>query len=177
MKNYSSITATSQGVVTYDFNGNAQMQRYEKTFQAKSAHKSVRVKASNDAVEKLHLNLIQRQMYRRLMYGLTEYAPEQIASMSPSILTKIVEDYKKAKRALHILKAKKYFKHETNLFKAIFPHARLGEKDHDWFLEIPKEVTLKKLGISTTEVIEEFIRRRLLPRDFFSLTFDNTCLS
>lgn len=176
MKNYSSITATAQGVIAYDLNGNAQMQRYEKTYQAKSAQKSPKVQATSVAIEKLHLNLIQRQMYRRLMYGLKEYAPEQVASMSPSIITKIVEDYKKAKRALHVLKAKTFYKNETNLIKAIFPHAHLGEKDHDWFLEIPKDITLKKLGISTQEVIEEFIRRRLLPKDFFSLTLQNANL-
>lgn len=176
MKNYSSITATAQGVIVYDLNGNAQMQRYEKTYQSRSIQKSVKVQTTSDTVEKLHLNLIQRQMYRRLMYGLTEYQPEQIAAMSPSILTKIVEDYKKAKRALHVLKAKTFYKHETNLISAIFPNAHLGEKDHDWFLEIPKEITLKKLGISTQQVIEEFIRRRLLPKDFFSLTLQNAAL-
>jgi len=108
-------------------------------------------------------------MYRRLMYGLKEYTPEQVASFSPSTLSRIVADYKKAKQYLHILKAKKLFGPETKIINAIFPHAKIGEKDFDWFIDLPKSATLRNLGISTREVIDEFVRRKLLPKNFFSL--------
>lgn len=174
MKKYNAITATAQGLIAYDETGNGKMIRYDKMLaRVKAEVRPAHIQKTKDEIEKIHLNLIQRQMYRRLMYGLKEYTPEQVASFSPATLSRIVEDYKKAKRALHVLKAKKFYYAETMLINAIFPHAKVGEKDFDWFLELPKSVTLRSLGISTTEVIDEFIKRRLLPKNFHSLTLQN----
>jgi hypothetical protein len=176
MKKFTNITATAQGLVSYDSNGKVQMERYAHKFQSKSDYKPAHIAKTSSDLEKIHLNMVQRQMFRRLMYGLKEYAPEQIASLSPSALSKIVEDYKKAKRALHIIKAKKYYEAETKLMNAIFPSFNIGSKDHDWFLELPKSVTLRSLGISTKEVIDEFIKRKLLPKHFYKITIQNVNL-
>lgn len=173
MKKKSSITATAQGVVTYDKNGNANLLKYADTYQAKSAFKSKRVQ---ETAERLHLNLVQRQMYRRLMYGLKEYSPEQIATMNPSVIVQLVTDYQKATKCLHVMKAKIFYKNETNLVKSIFPHAKIGERDFDWYMELPKTATLKKLGINTIDIINEFIKRKLLPKNFLSLSPENISL-
>lgn len=175
MKNQ--ITATAQGLLTFDKNGKPLLERYNQKFQSKSDYKPKHIVQTSTDLEKIHLNMVQRQMFRRLMYGLKEYTPEQMAVLSPSIITKIVEDYKKAKRALHIMKAKKYYYAETKLMSAIFPTFNLGEKDHDWFLELPKNVTLRSLGISTKEVIEEFVKRKLLPKNFFNITIQNVSIN
>jgi urease gamma subunit len=168
MQKFASITATAQGYVAYDLNGQAVMFKYDKLVQNKNT-RSNRVKVTQEEIEKIHLNMVQRSMYRRLMYGLKEYAPEQVASFSPSTLSKIVDDYKKAKQYLHILKSKKLFSPETMLMNALFPHAKIGEKDFDWFLDLPKTATLRNLGITTRDVIDEFIRRKLLPKNFYEL--------
>ena len=105
-----------------------------------------------------------------------EYTPEQIAAMSPSSISKVVEDYKKAKRALHVLKAKKYFHAETKLMNALFPNQNIGSKDFDWYLDLPKNVTLRSLGIGTKQVIDEFISRKLLPKNFYSLSPENVSM-
>ena len=168
MQKFASITATAQGYVAYDLNGQAKMFKYDKLVQNKNT-RSNRVKVTQEEIEKIHLNMVQRSMYRRLMYGLKEYAPEQVASFSPSTLSKIVDDYKKAKQYLHILKSKKLFSPETMLMNALFPHAKIGEKDFDWFLDLPKTATLRNLGITTRDVIDEFVRRKLLPKNFYEL--------
>lgn len=174
MNKYPLITATAQGIISYDNNGNQVIERYNKKFQVRtSQQRTAPIQATQSEMEKVHLNLVQRQMYRRLMYGLKEYQPEQIAAMSPATISKIVEDYKKAKRALHVLKAKKHYAAETNLMNALFPNQNIGTKDFDWYLDIPKNVTLRSLGISTKQVIDEFISRKLLPKNFYSLTPEN----
>ena len=104
------------------------------------------------------------------MYGLNEYIPEQLSALSPVSISRIVNDYNKANRALHVMKAKKLYKNETNLINSIFSHVNIGEKDYDWLIELPKSATLKRLGITTREVINEFIKRRLLPRNFYNLS-------
>lgn len=168
MQKFASITATAQGYVAYDFSGQARMFKYDKLVQNKNT-RSNRVKVTQEEIEKIHLNMVQRNMYRRLMYGLKEYSPEQVASFSPSTLSRIVADYKKAKQYLHIMKAKKLFGPETMIMNALFPHAKIGEKDFDWFLDLPKTATLRNLGITTREVIDEFVRRKLLPKNFYEL--------
>lgn len=170
MKKKSIITAASQGLAANDKAGKLSVSKYADTYQSKLNYKSKRVQETSD---KLYMNLVQRQMYRRLMYGLKEYTPEQIAAMSPATISNIVTDYQKASRALHVMKAKAFYKHETNLVRAIFPHAKIGDKDFDWLMELPKTATLKKLGIDTLAIVKEFIRRRLLPENFLTLSVDN----
>jgi hypothetical protein len=170
MKAKTTMTADSQGVGATDKNGKVLLKKYANTYQSKSEYKNKNVQKTADS---LHLNLVQRQMYRRLMYGLKEYSPEQIAAMTPRTITQIVNDYQKASRILHVMKAKIFYKHETNLIKSIFPHAKIGERDLDWLMELPKNVTLKKLGISTKDIVNEFIKRKLLPNNFLELSPEN----
>lgn len=170
MKNKTLITANSQGIAVHDKNGITNLLKYANTYQTKSEYKNKNVQKTAD---NLHLNLIQRQMYRRLMYGLKEYSPEQIAAMTHSTITQVVNDYQKASRILHVMKAKVFYKNETNLVKSIFPHAKIGEKDFDWLMELPKNATLKRLCISTKDIIDEFIKRRLLPKNFLFITPEN----
>jgi hypothetical protein len=170
MKNKTSITATSQGIVAIDKNGRMNLQKYADTYQSKSDFKNKKVQETAD---RIHLNLIQRQMYRRLMYGLKEYSPAQIAAMTPSSISQVVNDYQKSTKVLHVMKAKVYYRKETNLVKSIFPHARIGERDFDWLMALPKTATLKKLGISTKDIIDEFIKRKLLPKNFLTISSEN----
>lgn len=170
MKKFPSVTATAQGIISYDNNGKQIVERYANTYQHKTTFKPKHIAKTAEDLEKIHLNLVQRQMFRRLMYGLKEFTPEQMSTMSPSAVVRIVEDYKKAKRALHVLKAKKFYQAETKLMNAIFPNMNIGSKDFDWYLDIPKNVTLRSLGITTKEVLDDFISRKLLPKNFFTLS-------
>jgi hypothetical protein len=173
MKTKTIITATSQGIIAHDKDGKMNLQKYADSYQSKSDYKNKNVQVTAD---KLHLNFVQRQMYRRLMYGLKEYSPEQIATMNPSVIVQLVTDYQKATKCLHVMKAKIFYKNETNLVKSIFPHAKIGERDFDWYMELPKTATLKKLGINTIDIINEFIKRKLLPKNFLSLSPENISL-
>lgn len=170
MENKTSITAKSQGFSNHDNKKKKNLPKYAESYQAKAEHKNKNVQKTADNI---HLNLVQRQMYRRLMYGLKEYSPEQISAMSYRSITQVVNDYQKASKVLHIMKAKVFYKHETNLIRSIFPHHKIGDRDLDWLMELPRTATLKKLGISTKDVINEFIKRKLLPSDFFSITPEN----
>jgi hypothetical protein len=170
---FNSITASAQGTYATDKNGKVTVERYDKTYQSKSNYKPKHVQ---DAADRIHLNFVQREMYRRLMYGLNEYSPEQIAALSPVSISRIVNDYNKASRTLHVMKAKKLYKNETNLINSIFSHVNIGEKDFDWLIELPKSATLKKLGITTREVINEFIKRKLLPKNFYQISPETVVL-
>lgn len=122
-------------------------------------------------VEKLELNNVQRQMYRRLMYGLNNYSQQERAEMPTNVLAKIIRDYQKAQKILHIMKAKVFYGAETKLFNAIFTNEnqQVKDRDADWMLPIPKDATLNKLGITPKMIVDEFIKRKLLPKNFYEL--------
>lgn len=143
--------------------------KFYKYDSIQTVQQTIRKKKVNNTCEKVNLNAIQREMYRRLMYGLNNYSNEERATMTPVQITKIIKDHEKAKRYLHIMKAKKYYQDETKLMNAIFPHRPTGIKDNDWFLYLPKSVTLNKLNIGPKDIIEEFIKRKLLPTNFYEL--------
>ncbi|NCD06250.1 MAG: hypothetical protein EOL97_09030 [Spirochaetia bacterium] len=157
-----------------DFAQGLNIQQYDKTAQKKSDNRS---KKCNDTLERVDLNIIQRQMYRRLMYGIYDYESEQIGAMSHATIVKIVLDHEKAKRLLHVMKAKKYYEAEDKLINAILPKAKqVSKKDHNWFLPLPKDATLRKLGISTKQIIDRFIEKNLLPKNFYEITPNNITL-
>lgn len=162
------ITATQNGIIKYN-NNQPQFIRYDKTYQSKVKEKKNYSKRVQNSMESVELNIIQRQMYRRLIYGLRDFSEEQIKAMSPGTKYKIIVDYSKAKECLTIMKAKKIYKAETMLLNAIFP-LKTGDRDKDWLLPIPKEYTLRKLGISVKDIINSFINKNLLPKNFFELS-------
>ena len=86
--NYTSITATAQGIVTY-LDGKSEFVKYDKLAQNKISTNK-RVQKTQDS---LYLNLIQRSMYRRLMYGLKEYTPEQIEFFEDKVKKMPPQDY------------------------------------------------------------------------------------
>jgi hypothetical protein len=175
MSKFLSVTATSTGVVYIYENGKSKFEAYGKK-KPEITIRTGKFKDTKLAIKKpkkretFHLNLIQRQMYRRIMYGLKEFSPEQIAVMGPMVEKKIINDYTEGRKAIHVMKAKKLYGVETRLINAIFQHiGNIGKNDHEWLLEIDKKYTLTNLEIGVGEIIDEFIRRRLLPKSFHQL--------
>lgn len=161
-------TATGQGVVYHG--------KYSKLVPYDRVQKPKK-KVSKTSGDNVYLNMMQRGLYRRLMYGLKDYTPDQIACISPASLQKLMDDFRRTKRVLHVMKAKIYYAPHTRLINALLPKdvafEKIGERDYDWFLDLPKTVTLKSLGITTKEVIDELISRKLLPKNFWDITNDN----
>jgi hypothetical protein len=148
--------------------GDKKFYQYGKTtYQNQPSHNATAV----DIEEGLHLNLIQRPMYRRLMYGMKEFSDAQKRAMSPQAIHRIEQDHLRATRFLHIMKAKRYMAAETKLINQIFGENSIRyDKDCDWMEPLPSGVTLRSLKFTTTDVINELIIRKLLPANFLSIT-------
>lgn len=117
------------------------------------------------------LNPIQRNMYRRLMYGLDYYQDYEKRNMSNRTLRSIERDAKKAAFILQRAKVQKLFTYEDMLLNAIFPHAKIGTKPEDYSsVRIPREFTLARLGLTPRKIIDLFISDKLLPDNFFSIS-------
>lgn len=170
MKRIKVISATPQGLL-FQEKGRPVFKRYENTYQHKVKQKSNYNKKVQNTIDSIELNLVQREMYRRLIYGLKDFTPEQVETMSPRTKYQLIVDFSKAQKVLNVMKAKKLYQAETKLFNAMLP-IKTGDRDSDWLLEIPKQYTLKKLGISVRDIINEFIDKNLLPKNFFELKLE-----
>lgn len=161
-------TATPKGIVyRTDVPSQKWFERYEESCQEQIPSYNEKIHNTQNSV---YLNMVQRTMYRRLMYGLNEFSKEELLCLPNSVIAQITDDYKKAKRAVHVIKSKKLYGAETKLIAAMTNKPTLGQNDYDWYLDIPKDFTLKKLRISTKEIIDDFIRRKLLPKNFYDLS-------
>ncbi len=166
VKSIKIASSTSKGILYTSKNGKT-FRKYRPPL--KKSYTQVDFSTDNKDLYNVKLNMVQRGMYRRLLYGLKDYTKKEKESLSTYLKSKIDNEYKVASRVLHVLKAKKYYYAETLLLNAIFPLSDVGQKDYDWYLELPKSATLSKLKITTKEIIDEFIRKKLLPKNFYKL--------
>lgn len=120
----------------------------------------------------LYMNIVQRSMYRRVMYGLKNYSEEQLKSMTDDAKFKIDKDYKYGVRVLNKLKLQVFYEPYNKLIKAMLPHFKEDEEDY-MYHHSPPGVTLKKLNISTKRICEELIKYDLLPKNFFEIEPEN----
>jgi hypothetical protein len=170
MNNIKSISAKAHGVeIYYEHSKKTVTVPYDKSlFQNKSQdiRKEVR--------QGFYMNPIQRNMYRRLMYGLKDYTQAEIASMDKYTQEAISRDYEAAKAVVHKLKYEEYYAPVDKLFNAIFPNAKIGSRPSDiLYAELP---SLKDLKITTKKVCQSLMNAGLLPRNFFSITPETLAL-
>lgn len=168
MSNTKSITATAQGLnIYYERTQNLTTVKYDKSLYQNQRNNSV------NRFGGLHLNPIQRSMYRRVMYGLGDYTPEQIQEMDKKTRSAIDADHKRAKAAIDKMKYELTYAPVDKLFNAIFPHVKIGSKPYDFHVSLP---SLRELRIGTKEVCETLINAGLLPQNFFSISTETLAL-
>lgn len=168
MSNIKSITATAQGLnIFYERTRQLTTVKYDKSLYQNQRNNS------QNRFGGLHLNTVQRSMYRRVMYGLGDYTPEQIQEMDKVTRQAIETDHKRAKTAIDKMKYELTYAPVDKLFNAIFPHVQIGTKTYDFHVSLP---SLRELRIGTKEVCETLIKAGLLPQNFFSITTESLAL-
>lgn len=170
MNNIKSISAKAHGVeIFYEHSKRTVTVPYDKSlFQNKS--QSVRTEQKRG----FYMNPIQRNMYRRLMYGLKDYTQAEIASMDKYTKEAISRDHDAAKSVIQRLKYDEFYGPVDKLFNAIFPNARIGSRPSDiLYAELP---SLKDLKIGTDKVCNALINSGLLPKNFFAITPEKLAL-
>ena len=170
MNNISSISASAKVVKCYYDNAKRTVTvPYDQSlFQNKSQS------ARTEQRRGFYMNPIQRNMYRRLMYGLKDYTQAEIASMDKYTKEVIARDYEAAKSVIHRLKYDEFYGPVDKLFNAIFPHAQIGSRPSDiLYAELP---SLKDLKIGTQKVCKALMNSGLLPKNFFAITPDKLAL-
>ena len=168
MSNIKSITATAQGLnIFYERTKHLTTVKYDKALYQNQRNNPV------NRFGGLHLNTIQRSMFRRVMYGLGDFTPQQIHEMDKATRQAIDADHKRAKAAIDKMKYDLTYAPVDKLFNAIFPHVKIGSRTYDYHVSLP---SLRELRIGTKEVCDTLIKAGLLPQNFFSITTETLAL-
>jgi hypothetical protein len=115
------------------------------------------------------MNTVQYGMYQRLMYGLEIFDKEQLATLDQNTKFAISNMHNRAMDVLNELKYDRTYGYINKLFKVIFPTVELNYykdgKEHK-YTKLP---TLKELKLTTLDIINVWIKNKLLPLDFYNL--------
>lgn len=120
----------------------------------------------NNSTFHVEMNPIQASMFRRVMYGLTRYTPQQLACISEESKQVIREQHARATEALSKLKYERTYGSVDRLLNSIFgSHLTIGFVD----VNPSRLPTLFDLGIRTREIVALFIAEELLPKNFYEI--------
>jgi hypothetical protein len=150
------ITATRTGIAINYENGKSNFIPYNKE----------EVHNSSNTKRYFQMNEIQRNMYRRLMYGLASFTSEEISSLDQPTLFKIKNEHIRATDVVNELKYTKYYGAYNKLLAVIFPHVELDYRKDGKYAEMP---TLRELKITTSDIVNAWINNKLLPLNFYCL--------
>lgn len=119
------------------------------------------------------MNDIQRNMFRRLMYGLASFTSQEISSFDQNTLFRIKNEHLRATDIVNELKYTKYYGDYNKLLAVIFPNVQLDYRKDGKYAELP---TLKELKIKTTDIVDAWINGKLLPLNFYNLNEESLAL-
>lgn len=155
------ITATKSGVsINYEDTGKSSFIKY----------KDIQSSVSDNNHKYLELNVIQKSMFRRLMYGIKAYTPQEVASMDKALIFTIEKEHVRATEVVNKFKYEKHYAAYNKLLSVIFPHVELSYFKDGKYADMP---TLKDLKITTEDIIRLWIENKLLPSNFLSLNVNN----
>jgi hypothetical protein len=160
------ITATSKGI-SINYENRNQKSAFIKYDEANQQQQS---KRSENFFE---MNTIQRNMYRRLFYGMEAFSAEEVKTMSKIDISKISRDHSKAQKIVNQMKYEKYFGDYNKLLAVIFPHVKLDFFKDGQDVSLP---SLKELKITTVNIVDKWIEEKLLPSNFYNLNISNLAL-
>jgi len=156
------ITATNKGIViNYEGSTKSSFVHYEQPVQQVTNNQRVNKQRFYE------MNQIQKSMYRRLLYGLTAYSQEEISTMSPEVVFNIKKDHHRASELINIMKYDMVYESYNKLLSVIFPKVNFSYYKDGQDVSLP---TLKELKISTLDVVDCWIKGKLLPLNFYDLT-------
>lgn len=118
-------------------------------------------------------NQYQNFLYKRALFGLRMYSPEEIQQMTDVRRSRIVKLHKKAQKVLNLYKQETVNTFTNNLFIKLFPNspitkALVGELNFTDSEHVNK-MDFKVLGISKECIINRLIKEKILPKNFYEL--------
>lgn len=168
------ISANSNGIViSYGDANKHQFMRYETPSHIKKIQLEGTVKYQK-IEQPFRLNLKQKDLYNKLIYGFKAYTTQEVVSMSKAKKLSVTINYTKAQRILKHWKQDLSFSLVDKLLTTIFPKSSVAKaivNTKGYLNDISKEdsISLEDFGINKQQIIGKFIEAGLLPKNFYEL--------
>jgi hypothetical protein len=131
------------------------------------------IKKSKYQNNEIQFNFKQHKLYCEALYGLDAYTKEEVEKMPQSLRNTIIVMYNKAQRILNNLKQEVSNKGVDNLMSILFPHSSFVKefvKVNGYDPTTKNLSSFRELKITKEMIAKEFVKFRILPLDFFSIT-------
>ena len=119
-------------------------------------------------------NVYQNFLYKRALFGLSMYTPEEVRVMHWDKKNRIERVNRHAKNVLNLWKQEMSIVLTNHLFETKFPRSPflgelLGIFKNATDIHFLNTLTFKQLKISKRQIVEKLMLEGVLPKDFFSL--------
>lgn len=117
----------------------------------------------------------QNFLYHRALYGLKVYEQSELKSMSKQKRTRIFKVHKRAQEVINTLKHEIVLERTNRLFAQLFPKSSTVQEllqETEPAVDVVNTSSFKDLNISKKDIIERFIKERILPPNFYQLEHD-----
>jgi hypothetical protein len=125
--------------------------------------------------EKDEFSQYQNFLYHRAIYGLKVYEETELKVMSKQKKSRIFKVHKRAQQVINLMKHEVVMVRTNRLFTVLFPKSSLVEEllaEQEPSLEVVNTSSFKDLNISKKDLVERFIKERILPPNFYQLEQD-----
>lgn len=124
--------------------------------------------------EKDPYNQYQNFLYKRALFGIKIYKPDELKIMHPEKIERVKKVHKHGQRTLNTLKQQKLIEITNKFFAAFTGNASLAGEIIDMYSNpdpnfISKN-SFKELGLDKEMVIDALLKDKVLPRDFNTIT-------
>lgn len=113
---------------------------------------------------------VQNTLYKRALYGLKMFTPEELTLMHKDKRKRITKVHIRAQKSLNIMKQEKVNQITNRIFDMFFPKTNITKAllnlENFTDTKFKNTLELKGLGITKDNMIERFIGEGILPKDF-----------
>jgi len=131
--------------------------------------------SENSRFERDAFNATQNFLYKRAMFGLSVYSPEEVEKMNFDKKKRIIKVHKRCQGILNIWKQRLCNEYTNRIFETFFPNTEMGKFFYVTHCDtvdpsFMNTLNFKDMGISKQVIVEKLIIEGILPKNFHSLT-------
>lgn len=124
--------------------------------------------------EKDEFNAQQNFLYKRVLFGLDVYSPEELAKMHWDKKKRIQKVHDRAQNVLNLWKQQLTNQWTADFLRTIFWNSRFAKEYAEKFVNdidptYISTLEFKSLGVTKKEVVNKLIEEKVLPYNFYQL--------
>lgn len=152
------------------------MSHYQKVFSYTriTDHQTPRKKYQHIQYERDMFNPYQNFLYKRALFGLSIYSPDELANMKVVKKKRIQRVHKRAQEVLNLWKQEISHVITSNFLSKVFFHSKLAKEYRENYANTTdvsyiSHSDFKSMGITKQQIINKLIEEKVLPYNFYDL--------